>query len=47
MTDRRAEISTDLVAASESTVKLYRSLTPEQLQYVVYTEEVTGPRVRC
>jgi len=40
MSDRRTEISADLVAASEDTVKLYRSLTPEQLQYVIYTEEV-------
>lgn len=40
MVDRRTEICAALAAAAEDTVTFYESLTPEQLQCVVYTDEV-------
>jgi len=40
MVDRRTEICAALAAAAEDTVTFYESLTPEQLQCIVYTEEV-------
>lgn len=40
MIDRRRELSAALEAAGEATVKFYTALTDQQLQTVVYTEEV-------
>ena len=40
MADRRKEISEALAAAAEETMEFYNALTPDQLQRVVYSEEV-------
>jgi hypothetical protein len=40
MADRRTEISKTLSAAAKDTVRFYSALAPDQLQRVVYTEEV-------
>ena len=40
MADRLTEIRTALAAAAEDTLRFYGTLTPAQLQCVVYTDEV-------